>query len=177
MATNEIGKSNEKRVTGTLIAYYFICKRKLWLHAKGLDLENVSENADVIKGKIIHETRFKREKNKDFSLDNVKIDFLKFGDEVFVHEVKKSRKFEEAHLWQLKFYIYSLYKSGINCMSGVLHYPASMKKIEISLGEEDVAMIEATVKDIQNLLRRGSPPGKINKKFCKKCAYFDFCYA
>ena len=79
-------------ITGTMVAYYFICQRKLWLFSKGLNLENISGNVDVIKGKILHESRFKRETHKEFAFDTVKIDFLRFGEQVFVHEVKKKQE-------------------------------------------------------------------------------------
>ncbi|GAW93391.1 CRISPR-associated protein Cas4 [Calderihabitans maritimus] len=164
------------RITGTLVSYYFICRRKLWLHAKGLNLENVSGNADVIKGRILHETRFKRESSRNFDFDNVKIDFFKYGDQVYVHEVKKSKKFEEAHIWQLKYYIYTLQNRGVNCSAGVLHYPANMRKVDIQLTEKDKDLLEQALEDIQHILQEDHPPARLDKKFCRKCAYFDFCY-
>ncbi|MDK2836557.1 MAG: CRISPR-associated exonuclease Cas4 [Thermosediminibacterales bacterium] len=164
------------KITGTLVSYYFICRRKLWLHAKGLNLENVSGNADVIKGRILHETRFKRESSRDLDFDNVKIDFFKYGDEVYVHEVKKSKKFEEAHIWQLKYYIYVLQNRGVNCFAGVIHYPTTMRKIDVKLTNEDKDLLGKALVDINNILQEMCPPAKLNKKFCKKCAYYDFCY-
>lgn len=165
------------RITGTLVSYYFICHRKMWLHAKGLDLENVTGNPNVIKGKVLHETRFRREKSHELDFDNVKIDFLKYGDEVFVHEIKKSKKFEEAHVWQLRYYIYTLKKRGVNCSSGILHYPTSMRKVDVDLSESDVKLLDEIIQDIENILARDKPPGRLEKRFCRKCAFFDFCYA
>ena len=95
-------------VTGVVFSYYYICHRKMWLFAKGLSQENISGNPDVVKGELLHESRFKRQVNKELEFDRVKIDFIKFGDQVYVHEIKKSKKFEEAHIWQLKYYIYNL---------------------------------------------------------------------
>ena len=132
-------------VTGTMIAYYYICHRKLWLFSKGLNLENVSGNVNVIKGKILHENRFTREPYKEVYFDTVKVDFLRFGDQVFVHEVKNSRKFEEAHVWQLKYYIYLLQQKGINCSFGVIHYPISMRKTEVELRKEDYPLLERAI--------------------------------
>ncbi|MGI5821210.1 MAG: CRISPR-associated protein Cas4 [Syntrophothermaceae bacterium] len=164
-------------VTGTMVAYHFICRRKLWLYSKGLNLENVSGNVDVIKGKILHESRFKRESHKEFAFDTVKIDFLRFGDHVFVHEVKKSKKFEKAHIWQLKYYIYLLRKRGVNCSSGVIHYPASMRKVEVTWEEDDNLRMEQALKDVNQTVGEPVPPATLNKKMCSRCAYFDFCYA
>lgn len=165
------------QITGTMVAYYYICRRKLWLFSKGLNLENVSGNEDVIKGRILHENRFTRESNKEIGFDNIKIDFLRFGDQVYVHEVKKSKKFEEAHIWQLKYYIYTLQNRGINCSSGVLHYPSSMRKMDIELTAEDKSMLQQALEGIFDIIKKECPPPKISRKMCSRCAYFDFCYA
>ncbi|HAL64159.1 MAG TPA: CRISPR-associated protein Cas4, partial [Bacteroidales bacterium] len=164
------------QITGAMVSYYFICRRKLWLFAKGLNLENISGNADVIKGKILHEGRFKREHNREVSFDTVKIDFLKFGDEIFVHEIKKSKKFEKAHIWQLKYYIYTIKRKGLNCSSGVIHYPSSMRKVEVIFGQEDYAWVEQARVNIDKVIQKLRPPERLNKKMCSRCAYFDFCY-
>lgn len=105
-------------VTGTMVAYYHICRRKLWLFARGLNLENVSGNPDVVKGKLIHESRFQRENYRDLSFDRVQIDFIKFGDQIYLHEIKKSRKFEEAHIMQMKYYILLFKFQGCQVLCG-----------------------------------------------------------
>lgn len=163
-------------ITGTMVAYYFICHRKLWLFSKGLNMENVSGNVDVIKGKVLHENRFKREINKEIDFDNVKIDFLKYGDQVYVHEVKKSKKFEDAHIWQVKYYIYTLQSRGINCSSGVLHYPKTMRKEDVEFTEEDRLLLEKALQGVKEIQNKSIPPERISKKMCSRCAYFDFCY-
>lgn len=164
-------------ITGTMVAYYFICQRKLWFFSKGLNLENVSGNVDVIKGKILHENRFKRESYNEFAFDTVKIDFLRFVDQVFVHEVKKSKKFEKAHIWQLKYYIYLLRSRGVNCSSGVIHYPASMRKVEVTWEEDDNLRMEQVLRDIKQAVEEPVPPAILNRRMCSRCAYFHFCYA
>ncbi|WP_338834073.1 hypothetical protein MHLNE_04400 [Moorella humiferrea] len=162
-------------ITGALVSYYFICHRKVWLHAKGLDFENVTGNANVIKGKILHETRFPREHERERQIDSIKIDFLKYGDEVVVHEVKKSRKFEDAHLWQLKYYIFVLKHKGVNCRRGILHYPASIRRVEVEMTAEDEEVIERAVSEIREILNQQTPPLAKKRKFCLQCAYWDFC--
>lgn len=177
MIDDEFQLDHRVRITGTMVAYFFICRRKLWLFARGLNLENVSGNADVIKGRILHETRFKRESDREMVFDTVKIDFLRFQGQIFIHEIKKSKKFEEAHLWQLKYYIYFLQKQGINCMSGVIHYPSSMRKVEVTMEENDAQLIKGALKEIAELIKNPVLPKCLNKKMCLRCAYFDFCYA
>lgn len=162
-------------VTGALVSYYFICRRKVWLHAKGLDLENVTDNAHVIKGKILHETRYPRERQRDLLIDNIKIDFLRYGNEIVVHEVKKSRKFEEAHLWQLKYYIFVLRRKGVSCLRGILHYPASMRRVEVEMTDADEKVIKEALGEIKRILNQQAPPPVKKRKFCLQCAYWDFC--
>ena len=140
-------------------------------------MENISGNTDVIKGRVLHEDRFKREPNKNIGFDNVNIDFLRYGDEVFVHEVKKSKKFEEAHIWQLKYYISHLQTKGINCSSGVLHYPNTMRKVDVEFTAQDRVLLKQALVEIQEILTKETPPKKLARKMCTRCAYFDFCYA
>lgn len=160
--------------TGTQLAYYHICRRKLWLFSNNIQLENSSDLVQV--GWIISEESFKREKHKEFVFDNVKIDFLKVGDEIIVNEVKKSRKLEEAHIWQVKFYIYRLWAMGLNCKRGIIRYPKLMKKLEVELQEEDIKKIEGSFSEIKEIINREEPPAPINKPYCKKCAYYEFCF-
>lgn len=164
-------------VTGVVFSYFYICHRKMWLFCKGLNQENVSGNPDVVKGELLHESRFKRQTNKEMGFDRVKVDFLKFGDQVYVHEIKKSKKFEEAHKWQLKYYIYTLQNKGINCSAGVIHYPESMRKVDVEFIEKDKETINEILAEIQQILAQDSLPKKLSKKFCSRCAYFDFCYS
>lgn len=162
------------KLSGTMMAYYIVCKRKLWLFANHITMEKESDLVEI--GKLISETTFKREKNKEMLIgDTLKIDFLKIGDRIVVHEVKKSRKLEEAHIWQVKFYIYSLKSLGVQCDSGVIHYPKLMRKIDVEFTDEDCKKIEKISQEI-NILLNGQLPPLIKKAYCKKCAYYNFCY-
>ncbi len=164
----------ESKITGTQIAYYIVCKRKLWLFSHQIEMEKYSDYVAI--GKLISEESFKREKFKEVAIgDTLKIDFLKIGDEIIVHEVKKSKKLEDAHIWQVKFYIYSLKKLGVRCSSGVIHYPKLMRKLEVKLSNEDIEMIEKIIKDLKTILKGNVPP-PIKVPYCKKCAYYQFCY-
>lgn len=177
MTTENAMPFEQQYITGTMVTYYFICRRKLWLFSKGLNLENVSGNVDVIKGKILHENRFKRETHRELAFDTVKVDFLRFDGQVFVHEVKKSKKFEKAHVWQLKYYIYLLRNRGVNCSAGVIHYPASMRKVEVAWEEGDDLHMKQALENVSQVLGEPIPPDILNRKMCSRCAYFDFCYA
>ena len=163
-----------ERITGTEVAYYIVCKRKLWLFSHGIELEMFSDFVEI--GKIISETYFKREKFKEIEMESFKIDFIKIGSEIIVNEVKKSKKLEEAHIWQTKFYIYQLQKLGLDCKRGIIHYPKLLKKIDVELIEADKIKIEEALKEIENIEKLEKPPDVINKPYCKNCAYYQFCY-
>ena len=160
--------------TGTQIAYYVVCKRKLWLFSHQISFEKYSDYVEL--GKLINEEAFKKEKHKELELGDVKIDFIKTKNGIVVHEVKKSRKLEPAHIWQVKFYIYKLKELGINCSSGIIHYPKIFEKIEVKFTEEDKKIIENFKKDINRILESPLPP-PIKVKYCKKCSYYEFCYS
>ena len=42
---------DEQRITGMMMYYYFVCKRKLWYFCKQLTMEQYNENVKI--GKII----------------------------------------------------------------------------------------------------------------------------
>ena len=93
--------------TGTHFNYYLICHRKLWLFSNGINMESTSDL--VYEGKLLHETSYPRraEKYQEIELDGIKIDYYDPRNKV-VHEIKKSDKHEEAHEWQVKYYLYVL---------------------------------------------------------------------
>ncbi len=169
--------SSEKKVlfTGTQVAYYFLCGRKLWLFSRGLGLERHSELVNL--GKVIDEFSFGRDKRQEsFSDEPVKVDFLRVKDGVVVHEVKKSNKMEEVHEWQVKYYIWYLRRKGISVREGVIHYPRSFRTKKVKFTDEDARLIEEALKGIKEILSLPQPPPPRRAKICSKCAYFEFCF-
>ncbi|MCM8767999.1 MAG: CRISPR-associated protein Cas4 [Candidatus Omnitrophica bacterium] len=164
----------EYKITGTQVAYYIVCQRELWFFSHQIEMEEFSD--DVIIGKIISEESFKREKYKEVDIGNLKIDYLKIGDEIIVNEVKKSRKLEESHIWQVKYYIYRLRNLGLNCSRGIIHYPKLFKKIDVEYKESDKEKIEEALIKINEIINQEKPPEVINKPYCRKCSYFELCY-
>ena len=59
----------EERITGVMIYYYFVCKRKLWYFCHEIRME--AENEDVILGKILDESSYKKN-DKHINIDNIK---------------------------------------------------------------------------------------------------------
>ena len=159
-------------ITGVEISYYYICKRKLWLFSHNIRMEHTSDAVEI--GAIIHENSYQR-KRKEIELDGIKIDFIEPGRGL-VHEVKKSKSVEEAHIWQLKYYLYRLKKLGMT-FTGKIDYPVIRRTEEVALDsndEEDIASMLDRIKEIKSL---PVPPVRNMSGMCKKCSYYEFCFA
>ena len=160
----------EKNITGTMFYYYFVCKRKLWYFSQNIEMEQNSSNVEI--GKFIDENYYKRDE-KHINIDNViNIDFIK--DKDVIHEIKKSRKIEQAGIMQVKYYLYYLRKKGVD-INAQIDYPLLKKVMEIKLEDVDIEILENTLKDIEKIISLKLPPSKIKSGICKSCAYFDLC--
>lgn len=163
-------------MTGTQIAYYFICHRKLWFFGRNIDMEQTSDT--VALGKFISDSTYEREKHEIHITDDDDDVVLDFYDDKTktIHEVKKSDKMEETHIWQVKFYISVLEKKGIEGVTAEIDYPKLRQKIKVELTEKDRDELKKIRSEIKSILYRETPPDVINKPFCKQCAYYDLCY-
>lgn len=163
-------------ITGTHFNYYQVCHRKLWLFANDIHMEH---NSDLVyEGKMIHEYAYpqRRERFREIELDGIKIDFYDQKNRV-IHEIKKSRKEHESHVWQLKYYLLVFERAGIRNVTGILEYPKERKTEEIQLSEKDRVHLIIMEKTIEKIIQSENCPEVIHKPKCKKCAYYDFCYA
>lgn len=162
-------------ITGTHFNYFLICHRKLWLFAHSIQMEHTSDL--VTEGKLIHETSYlqRTSRYQELELDGVKIDYYDPNKKT-VHEVKKSNKIEQAHEWQLKYYLYKLEMNGIKGATGILEYPKLRKKEEVFLSEIDREQVADIEKEIEHIVESNDCPAVIHSKYCKKCSYYDFCY-
>lgn len=160
------------QITGTMIYYYFICRRKLWYFCNEITMEQNSELVSI--GKVLDETSYKREK-KSILIDNqINIDFIQNG--AVLHEVKKTKAIEESGEWQIKYYMYYLEERGVKEIEAKVDYPLLKQTKEVFLTQEDREILKEAVKDIEQIMDKESIPKKLNEKICKKCAYYDLCY-
>ncbi|MCP4523332.1 MAG: CRISPR-associated protein Cas4 [Candidatus Gracilibacteria bacterium] len=164
-----------KYVIPSFMNMYHICPRELWLHANQINMEHTSEL--VFEGKLIHEYSYAKRNSKYVELDLgiAKIDFYDSKNRV-VHETKKSNKVEEAHIQQVKYYLYLLHQLGINA-TAVIEYPTLRETKKIILLEEDIQLILQWIKEINLILSSPKcPPTLPNRNMCRSCSYFEFCY-
>ncbi len=161
----------EIKVNGIKINYYVICPRKLWLFDKKITMEDKSDK--VLLGSILHEESYKRDKPKEVLIDNLIV--IDIVDSLNIREVKYSDKMIEADKMQVLYYLYYLKKLGIE-KRGIINYPRQRKREFIELTPDKEKEIEQILKEVEKILKSEKPPPVINVPYCKKCAYFEFCY-
>jgi CRISPR-associated exonuclease Cas4 len=158
-------------ITGTLVWYYSICKREVWLMAHEITPDEDFYSLEI--GRAIHQI-FYKEFRKEVGLEGARFDFLKKERNV-VCEVKTSSRFLDAAILQLLYYLYRLKEYGIEAI-GEIHVPKERKKIKVTLDGEHEARLLSALKEIRLIMSSTKPPEPVNTPFCRKCAYRDFCW-
>lgn len=162
------------QINGTLINYYFHCKRQCYLHGNRLNLE---DNSEIVKiGKAIHEERASGSENAEISIDNIKLDKL---TSEYLTEVKKSDADIEAGKWQLIYYLKVLKSKGIirkGKLECVEKNKSDKKIMYFELTDELQEELNKYAEEIENLILSEEIPTVLNRPTCKKCAYYEYCY-
>ncbi len=162
------------QVNGTLINYFFHCKRQCYLFGNRMNFEDNSEDVKI--GRAIHEEKSLNNDNTEINIGNVKIDKI---TKEYITEVKKSDADVEASKWQLIYYMYILKNKGI-IRKGKLEFIEKNKQerkvIYIELTYEIEQQLLKYIKEVEILLSENFTPSVINSYKCKKCAYYSYCY-
>ena len=162
----------DKDITGLMVYYYEVCKRKLWYFVNEIQLEE--NNSNVILGKLLEENTYTRDEKK-INIDGIiNIDFIR--SKKILHEIKKSNSIEPASLLQVQYYLYYLEKKGLIGLKGILDYPLLKQTVEVNLTNKDRENLDNIIIGIKEILRKENPPALEKKSICKKCAYFDLCF-
>lgn len=143
------------KVNGTLINYYFHCKRQCWLHGNRVNLEDNSEDVKI--GKAIHELKHEQNKETEISIENIKIDKLS-GE--YLTEIKKSDADINAATWQVLLYLKILKDKGI-FKKGKLEFVEKSKSkntIYVELNDEKLLELERVIESIDDLLEQPNVP-------------------
>ncbi|MDO5337097.1 MAG: CRISPR-associated protein Cas4 [Eubacteriales bacterium] len=161
------------RVNGTLMNYYFHCRRQCYLMGNRLNLEDNSEIVQI--GKALHEEKAQKE-NTEIAIENIKLDKLTAE---YLTEIKKSDADEEAAKWQLLYYLKVLKDKGIH-RKGRLEFveknKSGKKTIVLELTEEAEERLIKYIAEIEELIAGDIIPPALRKNSCKKCAYYEYCY-
>lgn len=176
--------------TGTHIAYYFICARKLWFFHHQIQCE--SDSDAVRYGKHVHETSYRHETRKELDIDQtIVIDRIDHTKKV-VHETKTSKAMEKSHEWQLKYYLWYLEQKGLQVADesnadlppenrgyiGQLDYPELKKKETVVLSLSDRDFFKTTLPDrVRRIVASEEVPAAEKWSVCASCAYCELCHA
>lgn len=184
--------SQNLRIGGMLVGYYVVCPRKAWLSVRGIWMEQESEAVDL--GRLLDQSSYDRSE-KHLTIDAEvpdpatgsairlvgKIDRANLRSGV-LHETKKGRSCEEAHLWQVRFYLWLLLRNGVtradaSPFRGQLDYPLLRRTEAVTLEPDHVTYLTNTVMAVRELAGQETPPARLTKRsFCAKCAYEELCY-
>jgi CRISPR-associated exonuclease Cas4 len=113
---------------------------------------------------------------EEISIGGSVIDFYDPQTKV-IHEIKKSSAKEEAHVWQVKYYIYLFEKEEIMGVKGVLEYPLLREIVSVNFEDEDREELKSMMFEIKKIVEGEMCPPRLLKKRCSQCSYFEFCYA
>lgn len=162
------------RVTGNMVNYFFVCKRKLWLFQHQIGFEQTSERVQL--GSLLDKTSYQGRGSHHVMIDNlINIDMVENWQ--LIHEVKRSDAIEPAAIWQLKYYIYYLRKKGVKVSKGLLDYPRLKKCVKIDYTSEDQKQMEKCVSEIEQICKQATPPKPKFKPICKSCAFYEYCFS
>ena len=162
-------------INATYINIYNVCKRELWLHANEIRFEHTSDI--VYDGKLIHEDSYPQRSSKyeEIEIDGIKVDYYDTKNKV-IHEIKRSNKIEQAHEWQLKYYMYVFEQHGVTDVKGILEYPTLRKTQSVVLSDVDRDRIKEIIADIDKIISSEECPPLQKKGICKSCSYYEFCF-
>jgi len=162
-----------EKITGSLINAFCICPRKAWLTAHEFSPE--PDNVYIEIGKLLTRETYKRER-KEIVFENVKIDLVKKENkDIIVGEIKKSSKGQKAAIMQLAYYLYKLRKRGMDA-KGELLIPKEKKKIPVELSPNIENELKKAFQNIREIINQEKPPQPVKIRFCRNCAYREFCW-
>lgn len=167
--------NNEFNLTGTLIWYYYCCPREVWLMVHQINADEDDANMDL--GRFIHENTYDRDKQKEISIGNIKLDIMRQDkDGMVIGEVKKSSKYLQSARMQLAFYLRELKQRGI-VAKGELLFPKEKKKEQVELTAELEQELDKAALEIERIAQQETPPFLQKRPLCKNCAYKEFCWS
>ncbi len=162
------------RVGGTLVWYYHICPRQVWLMAHQINPDE--DHEDLQYGRFLQQHAYSRDK-KEINVGSSRIDLMrKTGERLVVVEVKKSSRAIDSARMQLAYYLLELEKKGINAV-GELRFPDERRKEEVALTPDMRERLNGVILEIQKLVQPNRPPAPSRIKWCRKCAYNELCWS
>ena len=156
---------------GVHIKYLHHCPRQLWLYARGVRPEHLSEPVQL--GEAVHETSYDRSKEVD--LGAARLDHL--DGSAWVHEIKSSAGPTPADEAQALHYCLRLRAAGVDAQGAILHYPKIRRTVRIPWTPEREAQARADVRAVIVTVSEPDSPPRLPRSSCRGCGYADYCWA
>jgi len=167
-------QDNEIKVGGTLIWYYYVCKREVWLMGRHITADQ--DDTNVVLGRFFAEQSYGRDK-KEIAFGHMKFDVVrKDRHGLVVAEVKKSSKHIKSAKMQLAFYLWELSQKGIKAR-GELLFPKEKRRELVELTDVLIDKLVKAKRDILKIIYDSIPPEAEKKQICRNCAYAEFCWS
>jgi CRISPR-associated exonuclease Cas4 len=157
--------------TGTEVGYFFVCHKKLWWFAHGIQMEQGHERVSL--GKLVHQDSYPRQR-KEIDIDGKIV--LDWREDGIIHEIKLSDKMKSAHEMQLLYYLYYLKRKGIEVLHGQIDYPKLRQSKMVVLSAEKEALLESVFVEMQQLISLPHPPKMEWMRLCRSCSYAELCW-
>jgi CRISPR-associated exonuclease Cas4 len=158
-------------VGGVHVKYLHHCARQLWLYARGIRPEHLSERVQL--GEAVHETSYERSKPVD--LGAARIDHL--DGAAWVHEIKSSSGTSAADQAQAIHYCLRLIEIGLNAQGAILHYPKTRQTIRIPYTPERADEARRDIETVVTTICQAESPARLARASCRGCGYADYCWA
>jgi CRISPR-associated exonuclease Cas4 len=157
--------------TGMEVGYYFICPKKLWWFARGVQMEQESDRVRM--GRLVHEESYAR-RRKELNIDDRIV--LDWREDGVIHEVKLTDKMERAHEMQLLYYLYYLKLKGVEGVRGQIDYPKLRETRAVELTIERELEIKDALEDMKRIVDSKHAPEVDWMRICAKCSYAELCW-
>lgn len=166
--------SEDLHVTGTLVWYYFVCERQVWLMAHQISPDE--DDPNIAYGRFLQEISYNREK-KEAMVGNSRLDIIEQRDgTIVVSEVKKTSRHEKSATMQLLFYLKELHERGVEAY-GELRFPEERRRKTVVLSDESLEKLRQVEANIIELIKSDKPPLPVKTKWCRNCGYAEFCWS
>ncbi len=163
----------DRRINGTLIASYYVCKRELWYMAHQITPDQ--DNPFLELGRLVEEESYRGE-GKKFLIGNILIDIVKSEEgNLIIGEIKKSTRSKRSGIMQLYFYLWRLKENGIEAKGEVL-FPREKRKIPLVLNQAIEEELKRAISEIERVITQEIPPQREKIPLCTHCAFRDFCF-
>lgn len=162
-------------ITGTLVYYWHICHRQVWLMAHSILPDE--DDPRLVLGRFISQEAYGRNRRRELSLHGARLDLVEVEeDRAVVVEVKKSSRMFRAARLQLLYYLSRLEQMGARAR-GELRIPRERRRLAVDLDDEGRQELAAALAGLHEVLARPSPPPAVRIAYCRPCAYREFCWA